>query len=194
MKCVAPELAVAGGSQPRGQPIQHSRALREQAGAQHSQSPADAEVGTVMGIESNVRYLHKMKDALALYQYQAPALGILFARAFAERREGAVEVFARGPETLSRASLLFERIESFSTAILASLHRRASIRDRRSSGVSSFRCTRRARQSSPEGLLARRRLLAATGWIHDSGHAAANFRIVDSRGAIMFDKFVADSS
>jgi hypothetical protein len=35
-------------------------------------------------------------------------------------------------------------------------------------------------------------LLAAKGWINDSRHNAANFRVVDPDGTIVFDELVAD--
>ena len=35
-------------------------------------------------------------------------------------------------------------------------------------------------------------LVAANGWINDNKHHATNFRVVDSDGAIIFDKLVAD--
>ena len=105
---------------------------------------------------------------------------------------GAVPVFARGPDTLIRASF-FERAGTTLDQQLRHASRKSSIGHAVVADLPLFI----VEMYTPREIVEARRpfsaetaedaLLAAKRWINDGRHNATNFRVVDLDGTIMFD-------
>lgn len=129
-----------------------------------------------------------------LRSMRPPAIAVALIEAFAERHEGAVPVFARGPDTLTRASPFGERYPA-NCAILGGtgIGHHDMVADLSVFVVEMYTLGEivEARKSF-DAASATDALVIAKAWLIGSEHNATNFRVVDLAGTILIDRLMTN--